>query len=162
MTLEPTASHDYFRHTQRVYWEDTDAGGIVYYANYLKFLERTRTEWLRSHGYDQGDLARGEGIVFVVRSVNVEFLRPARLDDLIVVRIENVDAGASVVRLRQYIERGSERIVSADVKLACVKLSALQPVRIPAALRAILTNRPQPFEAVSISVVTPRSQEKTE
>lgn len=161
MTLDTRPSTDCYRHTQRVYWEDTDAGGIVYYANYLKFLERARTEWLRSHGYDQGELARGEGVVFVVRSVNIEFLRPARLDDLIVVRIESVEPGASVVRLRQTIERKSERIVSADVKLACVKLGALQPVRIPAALRAILIHRPQPFEAVQ-TTATSRSQEKTQ
>lgn len=152
---------DLFRHTQRVYWEDTDAGGIVYYANYLKFLERARTEWLRAHGYDQGELARREGALFVVRSVNVDFLRPARLDDLVVVRIESAEIGASVVRLRQVIERENERIVTADVKLACVKLGALQPTRIPAALRTILVNRPQAFEAVSMPA-TSRSQEKTQ
>lgn len=159
----PTAvrTTDLFRHTQRVYWEDTDAGGIVYYANYLKFLERARTEWLRAHGYDQGELARREGTLFVVRSVNVDFLRPARLDDLVVVRIESAEIGASVVRLRQVIERENERIVTADVKLACVKLGALQPTRIPAALRTILVNRPQAFEAVSMPA-TSRSQEKTQ
>lgn len=138
---------DRFRHAQRVYWEDTDAGGIVYYANYLKFLERARTEWLRANGYDQSELAHAHGVVFVVRSVAVDFLRPARLDDLIVVRIESVEVGASVVRLRQSVERGNERIVAADVKLACVKLDALQPARIPSALRSILVNRPQPSEA---------------
>lgn len=161
MTSTAIPMTDLFRHTQRVYWEDTDAGGIVYYANYLKFLERARTEWLRAHGYDQGGLARREGVVFVVRSVSVDFLRPARLDDLVVVHIESVEVGASVVRLRQIIERESERIVTADVKLACVKLGALQPARIPAALRALLLNRPQAFEAVSMPV-TPRSQEKTQ
>lgn len=135
------ATTDRFRHTQRVYWEDTDAGGIVYYANYLRFLERARTEWLRAHGYGQRELAHEQGVVFVVRSVNVDFLRPARLDDLIVVRIESVEVGASVVKLRQSIERTNERIVIADVKLACVKLDALQPARIPSALRSILVNR---------------------
>lgn len=152
---------DLFCHTQRVYWEDTDAGGIVYYANYLKFMERARTEWLRAHGYDQGELAQREAVVFVVRSVNVEFLRPARLDDLLMVRIQSVEIGASVVKLRQIIDRTNERIVSADVKLACVKLGALQPARIPSALRMILVNRPSSLEAVSMSATT-RSQEKTQ
>lgn len=137
MTASDPAA-DLFCLEQRVYWEDTDAGGIVYYANYLKFLERARTEWLRSHGYDQGELARREGVVFVVRSVNVDFLRPARLDDRIAVRIETAGLGASVVRLRQSIERGGERLVCADVKLACVKLDSLQPARIPNALRQLL------------------------
>lgn len=162
MTLDTaTASTDCFMHTQRVYWEDTDAGGIVYYANYLKFLERARTEWLRAHGFDQHELARSEGLAFVVRAVSVDFLRPARLDDLILVRIEHVEAGASVVRLRQSIERSGERIVSADVKLACVKLGALQPARIPAALRSVFASLSPPLEAVSTPVIS-RSQEKTE
>lgn len=156
---EPTT--DFFRHTQRVYWEDTDAGGIVYYANYLKFLERARTEWLRANGYGQHELAQREGVVFVVRSVNVDFLRPARLDDLIVVRIESAEVGASVVKLRQSVERANERIATADVKLACVKLDALQPARIPSALRSILVNRPPSLEAVSMPA-TSRSQEKTQ
>lgn len=131
---------DRFRLEQRIYWEDTDAGGIVYYANYLKFLERARTEWLRALGYDQSELANREGVVFVVRSVNVEFMKPARLDDTIVVRIETANAGASVVLLRQSIERENERLVSADVKLACVKLGALQPARIPKSLRACFSD----------------------
>jgi len=149
MTIEDSASADRFRHEQRIYWEDTDAGGIVYYANYLKFLERARTEWLRSHGYDQGELARREGVVFVVRSVNIDFLRPARLDDWIVVRIETVEAGASVVLLRQSIERSNERLASAVVKLACVKLGSLQPARIPKALRMLLTSKRSAADPVS-------------
>jgi acyl-CoA thioester hydrolase len=148
MTMDTISPPDLFRHEQRVYWEDTDAGGIVYYANYLKFLERARTEWLRAHGYDQGELARREGLGFVVRSVSIDFLRPARLDDRVVVRIESVDAGASVVLLRQSIERGNERLVCAGVKLACVKLATLQPIRIPGPLRAVLSSRPHVSAAV--------------
>jgi len=144
---------DCFRLEQRIYWEDTDAGGIVYYANYLKFLERARTEWLRSFGYDQGELARREGVVFVVRSVNIDFLRPARLDDCIVVRIEAAEAGASVVVLRQSIERAGERLVSAVVKLACVKLVALQPARIPKALRAQLVSGRSAADPVSMQAI---------
>jgi len=122
---------------QRVYWEDTDGGGIVYYANYLKFLERARTEWLRSLGYDQTALARREQVVFVVRSVAVEFLRPARLDDQLSIGVAMVRCGASIIELEQWIERENERLVSADVKLACVRIAAFQPVRIPRALREV-------------------------
>ena len=105
ITDPPPGIAPLFSLKQRVYWEDTDAGGVVYYANYLKFLERARTEWLRSLGHDQGELARRDGVVFVVRSANVDFIRPARLDDEIVASIATVEAGASVVLLRQYIER---------------------------------------------------------
>ncbi len=137
----PSDGTPLFQWRQRVYWEDTDAGGVVYYANYLKFLERARTEWLRSLGYDQNALAQGEGVVFVVRSVNIDFMRPARLDDEIVASIATAAAGASVVLLRQYIERENERIVCADVKLACVRIATFQPTRIPLYLRPIFDNQ---------------------
>jgi acyl-CoA thioester hydrolase len=141
ITDTPPGSAPLFCLKQRVYWEDTDAGGVVYYANYLKFLERARTEWLRSLGHDQGELARRDGVVFVVRSVNIDFLRPARLDDEIVASIATLAAGASVVLLRQYIERENERIVCADVKLACVRIATFQPARIPLYLRPIFPNQ---------------------
>jgi len=123
---------------QRVYWEDTDGGGVVYYANYLKFLERSRTEWLRAMGYEQSALARREQIVFVVRSLAAEFLRPARLDDELSIGVATARCGASIIELKQWIERENERLVSADVKLACVRIAAFQPVRIPRALRETL------------------------
>ena len=155
------SSADLFCLEQRIYWEDTDAGGIVYYANYLKFLERARTEWLRSHGYDQGELARRDGLAFVVRSVNIDFLRPARLDDRIVVRIESAAAGASVVLLRQSIDRGGERLVNADVKLACVKLDSLQPARMTKALRLLFAG-PRNEASPASTAVPSRSSQETE
>jgi acyl-CoA thioester hydrolase len=82
-----------FRYPVRVYWEDTDAGGVVYYANYLKYLERARTEWLRSLGVEQGALGREAGVAFVVRRLAVDFLRPARLDDALDVDIHAVRLG---------------------------------------------------------------------
>lgn len=124
-----------FALTVRVYWEDTDGAGIVYYANYLKFLERSRTEWLRQHGYDQSALADRCGIVFVVRSIAAEFLRPARLDDELEVSVSISELGASVISMTQSIMRGAARLVSADVKLACVRISTLKPARIPPELR---------------------------
>jgi acyl-CoA thioester hydrolase len=130
-----------FRFKLRVYWEDTDGAGIVYYANYLKFLERARTEWLRTLGFGQSELAERHGVVFVVRSVAVEFLRPARLDDEIEVTVFQPRLGASTVELDQFVERGNERLVSAGVKLACVRIAAFQPARIPRALRAVFAGR---------------------
>ena len=123
---------------QRVYWEDTDASGVVYYANYLRFLERARTEWLRALGLEQTALQREAGVVFVVRALTVEFVRSARLDDELVVDVSLSRLGASVIELQQAINRASERLVSADVKLACVRIAAFQPVRIPRALRELL------------------------
>ena len=123
---------------QRVYWEDTDASGVVYYANYLRFLERARTEWLRALGLEQTALQREAGVVFVVRALTVEFVRSARLDDELVVDVSLSRLGASVIELQQAINRASERLVSADVKLACVRIAAFQPVRIPRALRELI------------------------
>ena len=122
----------------RVYWEDTDAAGIVYYANYLRFLERARTEWLRAKGYDQHELSRRHAIVFVVRSTAVDFLRPARLDDDLRVTVDVVHLGAGSLDLRQHIERDNQTLVTAEVKIACVRIAAFQPVRIPRELRAAL------------------------
>jgi len=122
----------------RVYWEDTDGGGIVYYANYLRFLERARTEWLRALGYDQSALGVRHGILFVVRSVTAEFVRPARLDDELTVDVTVAELGAGTVVVSQHIERGAERLVEASIKLACVRIAAFQPTRIPRELRALL------------------------
>ena len=122
----------------RVYWEDTDASGIVYYANYLRFLERARTEWLRVKGYDQNELARRHGVVFVVRSVALDFLRPARLDDALSVTVEITRRGSASVDLDQRIEREGEALVAGNVKLACVRIGAFQPARIPRELYAAI------------------------
>ena len=124
---------------QRVYWEDTDASGVVYYANYLRFLERARTEWLRSLGCEQVTLEHEAGVGFVVRALTAEFLRPARLDDEISIDVWVVRIGASMVEMQQSIARGNERLVQAGVKLACVRIAAFQPVRIPRVLRELLS-----------------------
>jgi acyl-CoA thioester hydrolase len=94
-----------FRWPARVYWEDTDGGGIVYYANYLRFLERARTEWLRSLGYSQNALARDPGIVFAVVSLSVDYRKPARLDDELVITCEPSAEGAVTMRFAQRIYR---------------------------------------------------------
>lgn len=127
----------------RVYWEDTDGGGIVYYANYLRFLERARTEWLRSLGYSQQALARDPGIVFAVVSLSVEYRKPARLDDELVITCEPNPEGAVTLRFSQRIYRtdaasrdaGEEGrralLVEADVRVACVDAATLRPKRLP-------------------------------
>jgi acyl-CoA thioester hydrolase len=130
-----------FRCPVRVYWEDTDAGGVVYYANYLKYLERARTEWLRSLGVEQCALGREAGVAFVVRRLAVDFLRPARLDDALDVDIHAVRLGAAVVEMRQGIWRGEERLLQADIQLACVKLGSFLPARVPQFLRTSLAAR---------------------
>ncbi len=121
----------------RVYWEDTDAGGVVYYANYLRFLERARSEWLRTLGIDQAALLRDERLQFVVVEANIRYHRPALFDDALVVsvRIEEL-RGASVV-FGQEIRRGSaegELLISASIRAACLAADGLRPRPLPAAL----------------------------
>ena len=120
----------------RVYWEDTDASGIVYYANYLRFLERARTEWLRVKGYEQNELARRHSVVFVVRAVALDFLRPARLDDALSVSVVVTRLGPASIDLDQRIERDGEGLGAGTVKLACVRIGTIQPARIPRELYA--------------------------
>ena len=106
----------------RVYYEDTDAAGVVYYANYLKYLERARTEWLRALGFDQGKLMAETGLGFAVRSISAEYLKPARLDDELRV-VSRVDSHGRVqVVFDQRIERGETPIFTAKVRIACMDL----------------------------------------
>ena len=116
----------------RVYYEDTDTGGLVYYANYLRFFERARTEWLRSIGVDQHRLAQEQGLQFVVRRAELEFLRGARLDDLLDVTVALEQKKRSYVILRQRALRGSEEMASARIQAACVRRAGLRPAAIPA------------------------------
>lgn len=122
---------DVFVWPVRVYWEDTDAGGVVYYANYLKFLERARTEWLRALGIGQGELAERDGVVFVVRHVAADFLRPARYDDLLQVRCRVEELGGASLTLEQTVTRGEEVLLTARVRLACVGAASFRPAKIP-------------------------------
>jgi acyl-CoA thioester hydrolase len=118
----------------RVYWEDTDAGGVVYYANYLKFLERARTEWLRSLGYSQQALATDPGILFMVVNLNLDYFRPARLDDALRVTCAPEADGRVTMRFRQQILRdspGREPLVDATIRVACLDARTLRPRRIP-------------------------------
>ena len=115
----------------RVYWEDTDAGGVVYYANYLKFLERARTEWLSSLGLEQDRLALEEGVVFVVRRVEVDYLKPARFNDRLVVSSRLAVLNRASLVMSQQILREDETLLTAVVKVACVEQVQFRPAKMP-------------------------------
>ncbi len=115
----------------RVYWEDTDAGGVVFYANYLKFMERCRTEWLRALGVDQGRARSERGLQFAVVNVTVDFLRPARLDDEIVVTAELLRMSGATISFKQTIWRGEAQLIEAGVRVACLDSGTLRPRAIP-------------------------------
>jgi acyl-CoA thioester hydrolase len=121
----------------RVYYEDTDLAGIVYYANYLKFIERGRTEWVRSLGVDQAALKREEGVVFAVRRVEADYLKPAKFDELLTVTTDLVEVGGARIVLNQAVLRGEERLFQARVVLVCLS-DAGAAVRVPADVRAKL------------------------
>lgn len=126
----------------RVYWEDTDAGGVVYYANYLKFLERARSEWLRSLGWEQDRLRQEQGVVFVVRRAEIDYLAPARYNDQIEVRCVPKELGHASLVVAQAVERGGAALVRASVTLACVHAERFKPVRIPPELSLLLSDFP--------------------
>lgn len=117
--------------TFRIYWEDTDAGGVVYYANYLKFFERARTEWLRTLGVEQNALRADTGAMFVVAEVNVRYRAPAKLDDRIVVTVEVLGRGTASLNIVQQAWRGEVLVADAKVRIGCVDAATLRPRRIP-------------------------------
>ncbi len=124
----------------RVYWEDTDAGGVVYYANYLKFMERARSEWLRAQGFEQDVLRAEAGVVFVVRRVEIDYLSPARFNDRLDVSVSRLEIGRASLGVDQTISRGSSRLACARVTLACVDAERFKAVKIPAPLLQALAH----------------------
>jgi acyl-CoA thioester hydrolase len=120
-----------FELLQRVYWEDTDAGGVVYYANYLKFMERCRTEWLRFLGVDQLRLRLDRGLQFAVVSVAVDFLLPAVLNDEIIVTAELERLSGATISFKQTIMRGAAQLIDASTRVACLDSGTLKPRAIP-------------------------------
>jgi acyl-CoA thioester hydrolase len=129
-----------FNFPVRVYYEDTDAAGVVYYANYLKFMERARTEWLAALGFPLAAFEREHGVVFVVHRCEIDYLLPARLNDTLDVSVEPVKRGAATILARQDVRRGNDVLTSALVTLACLDAERWRPARIPARLAAILEN----------------------
>ena len=122
----------------RVYYEDTDTGGVVYYANYLKFFERARTEWLRNFGLNQDKLAQEDGLMFVVRRAQLEFLRPARLDDMLEVTVEPLKIARVYVDLTQEAKCGAQLLARAEVRVACLNQRNFKPAPIPPLLKDVL------------------------
>jgi acyl-CoA thioester hydrolase len=132
-----------FSHSTRVYYEDTDAGGVVYYANYLKYLERCRTEWLRAAGFDQSALLAEHGLAFMVRRVEADYRRPAVLDDVLHVSLRIEKFGGARIVFAQVVSRqgrgGPESLVEARVEIACVNMKTGKPMPIPEWMRERLT-----------------------
>ncbi len=123
--------------TLRVYYEDTDLAGIVYYANYLKFIERGRSEWLRALGIDQLRMQRETGHVFAVRRVEADYLRPARFDDLLTLQTALAQASPARIVVVQEVRRGDQLLFTARVTVACLDGQG-RPVRLPAMLRTAI------------------------
>lgn len=128
-----------FRHALRVYWEDTDAGGVVFYANYLKFFERARTEWLRSLGYSQEPMRSVEQAMFVVSETSVRYVQPARLDDVLDVTVHLVERGRASLVLAQQAFRAvpgaaPQLLAEGTIRIGCVDVQTFKPRRIPAGI----------------------------
>ncbi|MDD2915286.1 MAG: tol-pal system-associated acyl-CoA thioesterase [Gallionella sp.] len=118
----------------RVYFQDTDAGGVVYHASYVNFMERARTEWLRTHGYSNAGLMKEFSAVFVVRSLKLDYFKPALLDDFLDVTAQIKDIGRSRISLLQSVRRGDEVLTEAEVHLVFVALEGFKPIRVPEVL----------------------------
>ena len=126
----------------RVYWEDTDAGGVVYYANYLRFMERARSEWLRARGFEQDVLRDETGVVFVVRRVEIDYRSPARFNDALDVTVRLREAGRASLVVQQELMRGDLCLAEAVVTLACVDAANFKPVKMPSTLLQALSQTP--------------------
>jgi acyl-CoA thioester hydrolase len=115
----------------RVYWEDTDAGGVVFFANYLKFFERARTEWLRDRGFGQERLRHDTGAIFVVADTQVRYFSPARLDDELNVTVKITDTGRATLGIEQQAWRGESLLAQGSIRIGCVDAGTFRPRRIP-------------------------------
>ena len=129
------SKHKVFHWPVRVYFQDTDAGGVVYHAAYVNFMERARTEWLRTFGYSNAGLMKELGVVFVVRSITLDYLKPALLDDLLTVTARIKEIGRSRVTLLQSVLRVKEVLTEGEVHLVCVNVQTFKPVSVPDVLR---------------------------
>ena len=125
-----------FSWTIRVYYEDTDLGGVVYYANYLKFMERARTEWLRAAGFEQDELITKEDVLFAVRHVDVEYIKPARFNDALTVSVKPSELGRASITLIQEVTKTyeTEVLCKGKIKIASLKASTFRPCAIPPAI----------------------------
>jgi acyl-CoA thioester hydrolase len=123
----------------RVYWEDTDGGGVVYHASYIRYFERGRTEWLRALGWSQAQLAEEQKVLFSVVNLQIHYHRPARLDDLLEIVTRPRVAGGASLQFDQQLRRDTELVASCTVLVACVDAAGFRPRRLPSAVRARIT-----------------------
>jgi acyl-CoA thioester hydrolase len=135
MIANPQSSH---RYSLRVYYEDTDAGGVVYHANYLRYAERARTEALRDAGIPHAELVEQFNLMFMVNRAEIDYLRPAILDDTLVVETETSDVGGATVLLRQTVSSPRGVCATLRIRLACVRIGGNKPARIPPRWRQVL------------------------
>jgi acyl-CoA thioester hydrolase len=131
-----------FSHPVRIYWEDTDAGGVVFYANYLKFFERARTEWLRALGFGQQQMRDEQGLMFIVTDTQVRYLHPARLDDQLTVTVKLAAAARATLTLAQAALRGATLLADSRITLACVEAGSFRPKRLPKSILDALASQP--------------------
>lgn len=122
----------------RIYWEDTDAGGVVYHARYVAYLERARSEWMRTLGYQQGGMRESLGLVFAVRAMELDFLKPARLDDALDVTVALAGCRRASAVFAQEVRRGDEVLLTARVRVAALEAASFRPCAIPEGLYAHL------------------------
>ena len=127
----------------RVYYEDTDLGGVVYYANYLRFMERARTEWLRAAGFEQDELIRELDVIFAVRKIDIEYILPARFNDELLVSAKVIDFGRASITLAQEIMKQKETgvLCKGKIKIASLKASTFKPCAIPPAIREVMQTK---------------------
>lgn len=138
MATTVTFNQPQFNWPVRVYYEDTDAGGVVYHSNYLNFMERARTEWLRHLGFEQTYLKESLNVIFVVHSMQIAFKKPAKFNDLLNVSTEIIKLGRGSLEFLQKITVNQQTLIEAHVKLACVHDQSFKPVAIPAPVLAAL------------------------
>jgi len=129
--VDPSDPAADFRWPVRIYWEDTDAAGIVFYANYLKFFERARTEWLRSLGFEQEALRTGAGLGFVVTDTALHYREPARLDDMLEVTVRVAHVGLASMTVAQQARRAGSLLAEGTIRVGCVDLGTFRPRRVP-------------------------------
>ena len=135
MNAHPASTH---RYAIRIYYEDTDAGGVVYHANYLRYAERARTEALRDAGIPHADMVTNHHVMFVVHRAEIDYMRPARLDDLLEIETRTTDVGGATVTLRQTMLGPNGVCAVVRIKLACVQIGGHKPARIPPRWREVL------------------------
>ena len=139
--MDNSPTYPIFTLPLRVYYQDTDAGGVVYHSTYLDFMERARYEWLRELGFDIHSLVQVHKVVFMVRSLSIEYFKPALLDDLLHITAQAAELGRSRITISQHVLRGATLLANATVQAVCVGAESLRPVSVPAPLRQKLGAR---------------------